>query len=213
MSRCHSHPHRLIICALALCVMAKAARCGEAAAQAETRDPTWAVPMPDTPGLPNLHKITDDLYRGAQPSDEGMAQLKAMGIKTVINLRWLHSDEDEIGDLGLSLVNIPMRAWDRDLDEDAVKFLRVVTDPERQPVFFHCRHGADRTGTMCAVYRMAVQGWSADRAVEEMREGGYNFHSIWSNLPKYLKHLDIVALREQAGLDADGKRIAEKTAK
>ena len=46
----------------------------------------WAERI-ELPGLPNLHKVSDDLYRGAQPTAEGMRQLKKIGIKTVVNLR------------------------------------------------------------------------------------------------------------------------------
>ncbi|MFW6163091.1 MAG: hypothetical protein ACODAJ_10005, partial [Planctomycetota bacterium] len=65
----------------------------------------WATPI-DKPGLPNLHQVSEDLYRGAQPTAEGMRQLKAMGVRTVINLRKLHSDRDEIGDTGLAYEHI-----------------------------------------------------------------------------------------------------------
>lgn len=96
------------------------------------------------PGLPNLHKVSPVLYRGAQPTAEGMRELKKLGIRTVVNLRWLHSDRDEIGDTGLAYEEISMKSWHPE-DEDVARFLRIVTDPDRTPVFIHCQHGADRT--------------------------------------------------------------------
>jgi protein tyrosine/serine phosphatase len=36
------------------------------------------------------------------------------------------------------------------------------------PVLVHCEGGADRTGVMVALYRMAFQGWELDRAKKEM---------------------------------------------
>src|SRR3977135_4498326 len=63
------------------------------------RPPEWAVKL-SKPGLPNLHQVTTNLYRGAQPTAKGMAELKAMGIKTVIDLRAYHSDKDELGKAG-----------------------------------------------------------------------------------------------------------------
>jgi len=59
----------------------------------------WAQRL-EVPGVANLHKISEELYRGAQPSGEGVQQLKRLGIKTVINLRSFHSDRAEIGDTG-----------------------------------------------------------------------------------------------------------------
>ncbi len=181
---------------------------GKSEKQAEPkRNPGWAVPM-DKPGLPNLHKITDNLYRGAQPTEDGIKELKKMGVATVINLRSFHSDRDEIGDTGLAYEHIHMKAWHPE-DEDIVRFLQIVTDPKRQPVFFHCQHGADRTGTMCAVYRIAVQGWSKEDAIDELVNGGYNFHGIWKNLKKYIMELDIEKIKKRAGLEQIGNRKSE----
>ena len=37
--------------------------------------------------LPNLYKVNTGLYRGGQPTEAGIKQIKALGIKTVIDLR------------------------------------------------------------------------------------------------------------------------------
>ena len=66
----------------------------------------------------------------------------------------------------------------------------------------HCRHGADRTGTVVAAYRMIVQDWSATAAIEEMRKGGYRYHAVWSNMLRYLRRLDVAAARTELGLPA-----------
>jgi hypothetical protein len=66
-------------------------------AQESTNRPAdWAQKI-EVAGVKNCFRVTTNLYRGAQPTAEGMAQLKAMGIKTVINLRAFHSDKDEVG--------------------------------------------------------------------------------------------------------------------
>ncbi len=166
--------------------------------QVEDRDSRWAVPM-QAAGLPNLNRITDTLYRGAQPTEEGFRALKAMGVKTVVNLRSFHSDRDEMGALedDFDYEHITMKAWHPE-DKEVVRFLRIVTDPERRPVFFHCQHGADRTGVMCAVYRITQQGWTVDDAVEEMTQGGYGYHAIWKvTLEGYLRDLDFDEIMER----------------
>jgi protein tyrosine phosphatase (PTP) superfamily phosphohydrolase (DUF442 family) len=154
-----------------------------------TGNPNWAQKL-ELPGLPNLHKVSDDLYRGAQPTAEGMKELEKLGIKTVVNLRSLHSDRDEMKDVNLAYEHIRMTTLDPDMD-DIVRFLNIFTDSNYTSVFVHCQHGADRTGTMCAIYRIIIQGWSREDAVEEMTEGGYGFHSIWDNLADYIRVLDI----------------------
>jgi len=158
----------------------------------------WAERI-ELPGLPNLHKVSDDLYRGAQPTAEGMKQLEKLGVKTVVNLRSLHSDRDEIKDTGLAYEHISMTTLNVE-DKDVVRFLRIVTDGSRTPVFVHCQHGADRTGTMCAIYRIMIQGWTKDKAIEEMTKGGFGFHSIWQNLVDYIRKLDIDEIKHSAGL-------------
>ena len=160
-----------------------------------TSDCQTAQPI-ELPGVPNCHKVSQYLYRGGQPTAEGMRSLKKLGIKTIVNLRTFHSDRDETGVTGLACEHVHMQAWDGDL-EDIVRFLRIATDGTRGPVFVHCQHGADRTGVACAAYRIAVQGWSKDRAIDEMVNGGYGFHSIWGNLVTFVRRLDADYLKRQ----------------
>ena len=162
------------------------------------RDPAWAVPIA-AEGLPNLHRVNGQLYRGAQPTAEGFRQLEKMGIKTVVNLRSFHSDRKRLRGTGLAYESIDMKAWHAE-NEDIIEFLKIVTDPARQPVFVHCQHGADRTGTVCAVYRIVVQGWDKEDAIREMQDGGFGFHKIWRGLPKYIRKLDVAAIRKKIGL-------------
>ncbi len=156
----------------------------------------WAVRIAK-PGLPNLHRVSDDLYRGAQPTAEGFCQLKAMGVKTVIDLRFFHNDREKIARTDLAYEEIPMNTWNAE-DEDAVRFLILVADRSRAPFFVHCQHGVDRTGVMCAVYRIVIQGWTKDEAIAEMTEGGFGFHGMWQNLIEYLRDLDPEKLKRHA---------------
>jgi len=165
------------------------------------RPAAWAQPL-SVPGVPNLYKVSETLYRSAQPTGAGMQELKALGVRMVINLRSFHSDRYELDNTGLIREHITMKAWHPEEEEELVRFLKLVTQPERQPALVHCQHGADRTGLMCAVYRVAVQGWSRAEALREMREGGFGYHSVWTNLPAYFRGLDIDDLRRQAGIPA-----------
>ena len=161
--------------------------------------PEWAQAM-TVAGLPNLHRVTPGLYRSAQPTAEGMQQLKGMGVKTVISLRAFHDDDDELKGIdGVRHFQIYMKTWHAE-KEDVVKFLKLATDPANQPVLVHCQHGSDRTGTMCAAYRMAVQGWTKEQAIGEMTDGGFGFHEIWSNLKTWLDSVDVQELRRGAGI-------------
>jgi uncharacterized protein (TIGR01244 family) len=166
---------------------------------ADTNRPaTWATAM-QAEGLSNFYKVSDRLYRSAQPTREGMARLKELGIKTVVNLRSFHSDRKKLGNAAMTYEHLYMKAWHPE-EKEIIRFLRLVNDESTGPVLVHCQHGADRTGTMCAVYRVAIQGWTKEEALKEMTDGGYNFHTIWRNLPTWFNKLDIEKIRKAAGI-------------
>jgi len=155
------------------------------------RNPDWAEPL-RLDGVPNLHRVTDQIYRGAQPTREGFRNLEAMGIKTVINLRSFHHDDTER--TSLAYVRVRMEAWDPEMGE-IIRVMRILSDESGAPYFVHCQHGADRTGMAMAVYRMAVQGWRRDEAIREMTDGGYGFHPIWTGIPAFLRKLNVERIK------------------
>jgi tyrosine-protein phosphatase SIW14 len=123
----------------------------------------------------NFAEVAPGIYRGGQPDLAGFQALKDAGIKTVVNLRT--SGDEEAAAIGLDVVNLPTPSFPSISAPDEARlkaFFDVVTDPERQPVFIHCAHGCDRTGMMCAIYRIEVCGWTSDQAVEEMRSFGWH---------------------------------------
>jgi protein tyrosine phosphatase (PTP) superfamily phosphohydrolase (DUF442 family) len=158
----------------------------------------WAVPM-EQPGLPNLYKVSDNLYRGAQPTAEGVERLQTLGVKTIINLRYGDTDKGLSIPPEMTYELIPMTAWHVN-DDDVVRFLQVVGDRSHLPAFVHCLRGADRTGMMVAIYRVAVQGWDKEQAIAEMTKGGFRFNSGWQNLVQYVRDLDVNAIKQKAGL-------------
>lgn len=162
------------------------------------RNPEWAAKV-EQPGLPNLHRVATNLYRCAQPSGAGLQAAEKLGIKTVVSLRAFHNDKDEAKDTSLKTERIRFNTWNPE-DEDVVQFLKIVTNTNGGPYLVHCLHGADRTGTMIAIYRMAVQGWKKQDAIKEMTDGGFGYHSIWTNLVTYLNKLDVEAMKKKAGI-------------
>jgi hypothetical protein len=175
------------------------------------RPASWATPVVAAAGLPNLHRVNATLYRSAQPTREGFVLLGAhpgltgtdQPIRTVLSLRAFNDDTPLVpATTGLRLEQIRFKTWHPE-DEDVVTFLRIVTTPALQPVLVHCQHGADRTGTMVAIYRVAVEGWSKEQAMDEMVNGGFGYHPIWRNLPRYIEGLDIAAIKAEAAKQGD----------
>ena len=158
----------------------------------------WAEPM-QVQGLPNLYKVCDNLYRGAQPTTGGFEELKKLGVRTVIDLRESDGNQARMAELGLTYEHIPMTAF-RVKDDHVVQFLRIAGDPGRAPIFVHCQRGADRTGLMCAIYRIAFQGWTKEQAIAEMTQGGFRFNHGYQNVVNYIRDVNIDRLKQQAGL-------------
>jgi len=168
------------------------------------RPAAWAIEL-HRPGLSNFYRVTTNLYRGAQPTAEGMTELKAMGVKTVLNLRSFHSDHPLVSSGEMKLARLHMKPWHAE-DEDVVAFLKVVGNTNNLPVFVHCQRGADRTGMVCAMYRIVTCGWTKDAAIQEMKEGGFHFNTGWQNLVDYINQVDVEALKKREGIVAPAPR-------
>lgn len=168
---------------------------GSACAEPRVRPTEWAQPMLDVK-LGNFYKVSDELYRSRQPGDEEMEQLAAMGIRSVLNLREYHSDDDEAAATGIKLYRVPMNAGDIN-DELVTKALDALAAAPK-PALVHCWHGSDRTGAIVAMYRMVFQGWPRQQAIDEFLNGGYGYHrSVYPNIEHYLETVDITGFRQR----------------
>lgn len=138
--------------------------------------------------LPNLHQVNSQLYRGAQPKAGGLERLKAIGIKTIVNLRGEDDQTRAEGDaaraLGLRYYSISLPGFSRPKDEEVQHVLGIINAPENQPVFVHCRHGEDRTGTIIACYRITHDGWNAAQAKTEAESCGMSWTQM--GMKKYI---------------------------
>jgi protein tyrosine/serine phosphatase len=147
-------------------------------------------------GAGNLYKVTDYLYRSEQPIEEGMRNLKKLGIKTIINLRAFYFDSDRIRETGLRVEELSVNVWHIE-DIDVVRVLRIIRKRENGPFLIHCSYGADRVGVMIAMFRVVEQGWTKEDAIEEMVHGGYGFHPLWFRIVPYVKHADVEKIRKR----------------
>jgi protein tyrosine/serine phosphatase len=171
----------------------------------EGQRPTlWAQPVqPPLPGVPNLYRVTPDLYRSAQPSSEGFAALDGFGIATILSMRQTVNDVPLAAGTGLALVRVSMKS--RHVSEGrgdrVVRAMRALNSAmARGPVLVHCHHGSDRTGLIIALHRILTQGWTRQAALDELIAGGFGYHAIWSNIPRYIRKVDLRDLK--ARIDA-----------
>lgn len=126
-------------------------------------------------GIKNFGRVNENYYRGSQPREAGFAELKRLGVKTVIDLRKDRLEEAEgwARAQGLEYVNIPLTTKRPATEEQTEQFLKLVNDPANWPVYVHCAGGRHRTGQMTAIYRITRDGWTAGEAYREMKR--YDF--------------------------------------
>jgi tyrosine-protein phosphatase SIW14 len=132
-----------------------------------------------TDGIHNAGKISEFLFRGAQPKEEGFSELKKLGVTTIVDLRGENRHEidwerSKAIAFGMRFVHIPVSGWSPPTSQQVVQFLSLFRDASKPKVFVHCRFGDDRTGVFVATYRMTFEKWSPEQAIEEMYLFGFN---------------------------------------
>jgi tyrosine-protein phosphatase SIW14 len=160
-------------------------------------------------GIHNAGKINDVLYRGAQPKDGGLTELKKLGVTTIVDLRGedretLEWERGESEALGMRFVHIPVSGWAPPSDEQVTQFLSLFHGSPKQKIFVHCRFGDDRTGVFVATYRMAIDKWTPEQAMNEMYFFGFN--GFWHpsmkkfirEFPEHLRSATVLAPVVQA---------------
>lgn len=122
----------------------------------------------------NLHRESPNMWRAAQPGPSHLRRAKAMGIRTVLNLRgWSRSngsykiERDTCARLGLEMVDFQVRS--RALPEkEVLREMRPLFDRLAYPVLMHCKSGADRAGLMSALYLHLHEGVPIDIAKRQL---------------------------------------------
>lgn len=135
--------------------------------------------------LPNFGCVNDRIYRGAQPTEKGVKELAARGVKTIIYLRDADDnaqiEEMQAKNAGVKFINVPMGNWLKPKDSKIEEILNLLKTSENQPVFIHCKRGADRTGTVIAAYRISHDGWTAKQAKAEAKSYHFGWWQFWMN--------------------------------
>lgn len=137
-------------------------------------------------GVRNYVEVNEVLSRGAQPTAEGVGKLASLGMVTIINLRGesdhpaaTNAEKAAASTLNKHYQSVPLSNWFAPREDDVVRVLRIIDDAAGQPVFVHCQRGADRTGTIVAIYRIMHDCWTAEDAIREAKERGMG----WWQLP------------------------------
>ena len=151
-------------------------------------------------GLPNFAIVNQQLHRGGQPQDTGFAELKKLGVDTVVNLR--HEPQEIARERGLveaqgmRYVSIPWRGKEDPKTEQVAEFLRLLRDNANRKVFVHCQRGAERTGVFVACFRMTEEGWTAEQALAEME--AFRFRGLrFGHLKRFVRAFPTLLMRDR----------------
>jgi protein tyrosine phosphatase (PTP) superfamily phosphohydrolase (DUF442 family) len=147
--------------------------------------------VPPQENIANFGKINDSLFRGAQPDKAGIESLKRLGVKLIVNLRMpgdIWTPEEALArSCGIDYTNFPLSGLGRPKVEQVAKVLSLIQSFP-SPVFVHCQHGCDRTGTIIACYRIEHDKWSSSDALREARL--YGMSRLERGMRRYVEDFD-----------------------
>ena len=171
------------------------------AAACVTAEPTFdAKSLAMTVAPENFYIVDADarIYRSAQPDEASFAELKRIGVRSILNLRQGFRDTAKHPGIPDGIreyeCGINTGMMDR---ADLVRALKIIRDAPR-PLLIHCLHGADRTGAVVAAYRIVFQDWTPEEAVAEMEHPRYGMHKFFfPNLAALIRRADWSAIRRE----------------
>src|SRR5215813_12008591 len=98
--------------------------------------------------IPNFGEVDSNVYRGGEPDEAGLTELKKSGIRKIICFL---RDENKIAQesavctsLGLKFVSIPLDGLNVPTGNDIKSFLDSTKNASEEPVFIHCHRGSER---------------------------------------------------------------------
>jgi protein tyrosine/serine phosphatase len=134
------------------------------------------------PGIGNFDQVDEHVYRGAQPTEEGLRNLAKLGVKTVLDLREEGArslkESQFVAALGMRYVTVPMGGLAAPTAAQISTILALLQNDASVPVFVHCKRGADRTGAVIASYRIEHDHWDNARALKEALAHGMSWFQI-----------------------------------
>lgn len=118
-----------------------------------------------------------------------MKELKAMGVKTIVNVRLnrLKGKEKIAKEIGLNWVHIPTGLFEAPGEEQIKQFVAVANDPNMTPIYICDQVARDRTQFYAAVHGMVTEKWPAEKASKAMYLNGLRHWWPW-----FYKYKDVV---------------------
>ncbi len=140
-----------------------------------------------------ITKVRRSLYRGPQPTWDDLKGIP--NLKTVISLEE-DFDEDFLGGRKDQFANVnccywPLSDfWGPSAFDLNLKASHIEDFEKYGSVYVHCLKGVDRTGLVCAAYRILIQKWTVEAATTEMYNMGFHWWYRALGWPKVLKDMN-----------------------
>ncbi len=148
--------------------------------------------------LDNIYRIDEGVYRSEQPNVRDFSLLEAYGIREVLSLRFWHGDYRKARNTSLQLHHLKVHAHSL-REYEVMQALQIIRN-RKGPILIHCWHGSDRTGAVVAMYRIVFQNVSKEAAIEELRNGGFGFHTVFGNIVRMIENADVEKIRHKLEL-------------
>jgi protein tyrosine phosphatase (PTP) superfamily phosphohydrolase (DUF442 family) len=166
------------------------------------------------PGIKNFDQVDAHVYRGGQPTDEGLQYLARLGVNTIVDLRETgdrsNAEKRVVTGAGMKYVNVPMTGLTPPTDAEITGILAILEDNTTGPVFVHCLRGADRTGAVIAAYHISHDDWNNARALKDAKAHSMSFFQFPRQ--NYIQNFRPRTLDAQATSPSDASVTATRAA-
>lgn len=162
-------------------------------------------PGDESHAIHNLHRLSDDLYSGAEPVGEiAYEELATLGIKTVISVDGIAPSKALAEVHGIRVVHLPIGYNGIDDSRSLELAHAIATMPK--PIFVNCHHGKHRGPAALCVGAIGAGKITHEQAVAYMQlaKTSTKYHGLW-NAAKHAQVQsddalfdDSIALVEQA---------------
>ena len=127
----------------------------------------------ETTTLHNVFKLEGSLYSGNAPEGEaGFRELQKLGVKTIISVDGSQPNLELAHKFGMHYMHLPF-GYDGVPQARGVELGKAAqTAAADGPIYVHCHHGKHRGPAAVAIVCRALDGWSAERADEFLKQAG-----------------------------------------
>ena len=139
-----------------------------------------------------FRQVSPLIYAGGKPTPSDLDYLRAIGVKTIINLEggeytnWpivnkellkiqpgespesIKFETDLAKQLGMTELSLPLSAlrMTEENEQNVIKAVAIL-GTTKEPVYVHCHYGIDRTGLIISVFRVIYQNESKEKVLQD----------------------------------------------